>query len=63
MALLFWLFHADGPCFVFLCERGKFPGEFRIIRSSGQTATIYSPVCTENLNPDVVVMKSAKDRV
>jgi|GEM_PF-2917853 len=21
------------------------------------------PVCTENLNPDVVVMKSAKDRV
>ena len=22
-----------------------------------------SPVCTENLNPDVVVMKSAKDRV
>jgi hypothetical protein len=23
----------------------------------------YPPVCTENLNPDVVVMKSAKDRV
>jgi len=21
------------------------------------------PVCTENLNPDVVVMKSAKDRM
>ena len=23
----------------------------------------FSVVCTENLNPDVVVMKSAKDRV
>jgi hypothetical protein len=24
---------------------------------------LFLPVCTENLNPDVVVMKSAKDRV
>ena len=23
----------------------------------------FTPVCTENLHPDVVVMKSAKDRV
>ena len=23
----------------------------------------FTPVCTENLNPDVVVMKSAKDEV
>ena len=29
-----------------------------------KTPTLYTgPVCTENLNPDVVVMKSAKDRV
>jgi hypothetical protein len=28
-----------------------------------KTPVFFTPVCTENLNPDVVVMKSAKDRV
>jgi len=31
------------------------------VKSSAQLN--FSPVCTENLHPDVVVMKSAKDRV
>ena len=30
---------------------------------SGSLLMLGSLVCTENLNPDVVVMKSAKDRV
>ncbi len=39
-----------------------------IIRSQYELADLKTcaqilPVCTENLNPDVVVMKSAKDRV
>ncbi len=25
------------------------------------SVTFYSPVCTENLNPTIMVMKSAKD--
>jgi hypothetical protein len=29
----------------------------------GMAPWLIQPVCTENLNPDVVVMKSAKDRV
>ena len=29
----------------------------------GAAAATAAGVCTENLNPDVVVMKSAKDRV
>ena len=32
--------------------------------TDGENKELYrTPVCTENLNPDVVVMKSAKDRV
>ena len=40
--------------------------QMTITRSAGDKATkaeFVVPVCTENLNPDVVVMKSAEDRV
>ena len=45
------------------------PGEKHLPRKKVRTAAerapnvVSSPVCTENLNPDVMVMKSAKDRV
>ena len=40
--------------------------ESRIHRSLNKDAPFHratEPVCTKNLHPDVVVMKSAKDRV
>jgi len=39
------------------------PSEFLQLSGERQSAYVEGVVCTENLNPDVVVMKSAKDRV
>ena len=45
-----------------LAEGDRVPADAVLVQSQ-DLQTDESLVCTENLNPDVVVMKSAKDRV
>jgi len=47
----------------FYCASQLRGRDVAVHRARTETCWENVPVCTENLNPDVVVMKSAKDRV